>query len=532
MRRLFLYATAFLAGMSVMAIELAASRLLAPYFSSSQIVWTIIIGTIMIALALGNVWGGRLADKDPNPARLYRRLAVVAVWTAAIPFVGKYVIAVVSLGLAIFITENFLVWSAFLSCMLIFVFPLVLLGTVTPSLVKYAVNTLDNTGKTVGGLGALNTVGSIIGTFLPTFVTIPSVGTALTFIIFASVLMLLSLIYFLSVRQHLIRCLVSLLLLSAFSILSFLNRGFAFWTTDLVYEGESIYNYLQVGENDWEVFLSTNVLFGVQSVKIKSGGLNGYCYDYALASLWMADVAHKESMDVLILGLGAGTFASQAEKYLDNVTLEGVEIDQKIVDIAYEYFDLSDSVAVHVEDGRAFLSSSDKIYDVIFVDAYQDITIPFQMSTVEFFTIARQHLTEDGVLIVNLNMQSDAEGSINQHLCHTVASVFDEVWSAEVSVGGNREVYASNNPDMISNLENSLSAEVIPDQALRNLMGLVYQKLEPVEKGDLILTDDKAPVELLGIRVIDELIAQTILEYRQYYQEGGLRGLYEKLIGQ
>ena len=81
----YLYLTEFFSGMAVMAVELGASRLLAPYFSSSQIVWTIIIGTIMIAMALGNVYGGRMADKDPNPDRLYRRIIIAAIWIAASP---------------------------------------------------------------------------------------------------------------------------------------------------------------------------------------------------------------------------------------------------------------------------------------------------------------------------------------------------------------------------------------------------------------------------------------------------------------
>ena len=83
----YLYLTEFFAGMAVMAVELGASRLLAPYFSSSQIVWTIIIGTIMIAMALGNLWGGRSADKNPDPDRLYRRILIAAVWIAMIPMV-------------------------------------------------------------------------------------------------------------------------------------------------------------------------------------------------------------------------------------------------------------------------------------------------------------------------------------------------------------------------------------------------------------------------------------------------------------
>uniref|UniRef100_UPI004028AFC6 fused MFS/spermidine synthase n=1 Tax=Candidatus Scatomorpha intestinigallinarum TaxID=2840923 RepID=UPI004028AFC6 len=158
-RKLFLYVTAFFSGMSVMAIELGASRLLAPYFSSSQIVWTVIIGTIMIAMAVGNVWGGRAADKNPDPVRLYRRLLLTAVWTAAIPFAGRYVIAGVSGLLALFVKHNFLVWASLGSCFALFVVPLMLLGTVTPSLMKYDTESLDDNGRTVGELEALGTIG-------------------------------------------------------------------------------------------------------------------------------------------------------------------------------------------------------------------------------------------------------------------------------------------------------------------------------------------------------------------------------------
>ena len=155
----FLYLTEFFAGMSVMAVELGASRLMAPYFSSSQIVWTVIIGVIMIAMAIGNVWGGKLADKSATPDKLYRRLIIAAIWIALIPFVGRYLIAGISLLLALFVTKNFLVWAALAACLVIFAFPCVLLGTVTPSLTRFTVDNLDDTGKTVGRLNALNTIG-------------------------------------------------------------------------------------------------------------------------------------------------------------------------------------------------------------------------------------------------------------------------------------------------------------------------------------------------------------------------------------
>ncbi len=224
----YLYLTEFFAGMSVMAVELGASRLLAPYFSSSQIVWTIIIGTIMIAMALGNIWGGKSADRNPNPDKLYLRLLVAAVWIAAIPLAGKYIILGISGLLVVTVSHNFLIIAAFLTCMIVFVYPLFLLGTVTPSLVKYTVDSLDDSGKIVGTLGAFNTIGSILGTFLPTFVTIPAVGTSLTFLIFSGILLLLCILYFISAKSGRRACALSAVLFLFCGIFGH-SGSFAFW---------------------------------------------------------------------------------------------------------------------------------------------------------------------------------------------------------------------------------------------------------------------------------------------------------------
>ncbi|MBE6032178.1 MAG: spermidine synthase [Clostridiales bacterium] len=528
----FLYVTEFFSGMSVMAVELGASRLLAPYFSSSQIVWTVIIGTIMVALALGALIGGRLADKYPDPNRLYRRILIAACWIAAIPFLGKYVIALISLGLASFVSSNFLVWASLVSCFAIFVFPLILLGTVTPSLIKLSVESLEHNGKTVGELSALNTIGSIIGTFLPTFVTIPTVGTAATFLIFAAILSIICLIYFLSVKRRWIRALVITIIILVLSFVPF-NNSFAFWEPDLTYEGESIYNYLQVKENDRQVILSTNTLVGVQSIMMKEESLTGMYYDYALAAPFMAGLSEKgnEDRDILILGLGTGTYATQCQQYFDGVSVTGVEIDQKIVDLAYEYFELSDAVDVSVYDGRAYLQTGegkDKLYDVIMVDAYQDITIPFQMSTTEFFSLVRDHLKEDGVMVVNMNMRSGKDGSINDYLCDTISTVFDSVCTVKVSGGTNMELFAANGKDLTGALA-SACGEITENRDLRNMMLDVASELTPVTGGDRILTDDKAPVELLGMKVIDELIEGELDDYRSILDSAGVSGIMDLL---
>ena len=520
--KLYLYMTEFFAGVSVMAVELGASRLLAPYFSSSQIVWTIIIGTIMIAMALGNIWGGRTADRNPDPGKLYARLIIAAVWIGCIPLVGKYVIIGISGLLVLAVNTNYLIAAAFASCMVIFVFPLFLLGTVTPSLVKYTMGSMEDSGRTVGRLEAFNTVGSIIGTFLPTFVTIPTVGTSVTFLIFSGVLLILGIVYFIAEGTRRWLCAGSAAALIVCSVLGH-SDSFAFWETNLLYEGESIYNYLQVGENERSVYLSTNVLFGVQSVAMKDGGLTGMYYDTALAAPLMC--ADPEEPDILVLGMGSGTFSTLCGKYYPGSDVSGVEIDEDITRLAHEYFGLPDTVRVTTYDGRAYLAADKGKYDVIMVDAYQDITIPFQMSSAEFFTLVRDHLEPGGVMVVNLNMANGGDGSINAYLCDTISSVFTNVMTSDVRGTTNRVLFASEEP-----IGFTVPTET-GDFAYEERMMSVMSSLEPHYDGGLRFTDDRAPVELIGIRMIDSLISDELAYYKNIFAEKGLGGLIGEITG-
>lgn len=441
--KLFLYLTEFFAGMSVMAVELGASRLLAPYFSSSQIVWTIVIGTIMIAMALGNIYGGKSADKSPNPDKLYGRILIAAIWIALIPVVGKYIIL---------------------------------------------------------GISAL--------------------------LIFSGILILLSAIYFICQHTGKKKIAASVLIFILCCGLGY-SDSFAFWQKDLTYEGESIYNYLQVSETDRQVVLSTNVLFGVQSLYMKEGGLTGMYYDYAMAAPLMVPDKPVEDMDVLILGMGTGTYATQCRKYFGDMNIEGVEIDEKITELSREYFSLPEDVKVTTYDGRAFLQAVDTTYDVIMVDAYQDITIPFQMSSVEFFTMVKDHLKDGGVMVVNMNMHGNKEGDINQYLADTIANVFDNVYSVDVAGSTNRELFASQHSDMIEVLSDHV--ENLSDAGLQNMMRRVADNSVAYAAGDYLMTDDKAPVELLGMQVIDQLIQEEVAYYKDIYEEQGISGLLEHL---
>ena len=532
--RYYLYITEFFAGMAVMAVELGASRLLAPYFSSSQIVWTIIIGTIMIAMALGNVAGGKWADKDADPARLFKRILISAVWIAFIPVLGKYIILAITGIMIVTVSTGLLIWSSLIACMVIFVFPLFLLGTVTPSLIKYTISDIEESGSVAGRLGACNTIGSIIGTFLPTFVTIPSVGPGMTFLIFSGILLIIGLLFFISRKTKLILSVICTVLYIIACIFGHTSH-FAFWISDLTYEGESVYNYLQVTDTERATSLSTNVLFGVQSIKMKTGNLTGMYYDYALAAPTMAlgydeesaTVSDAEGMDILILGMGTGTFAVQCEKYFPGCNITGVEIDEKITDLAHEYFDLPEDITVYTYDGRAFLEADTGKYDVILVDAYQDITIPFQMSSSEFFTLVKDHLKYNGIMVMNMNMHGNGETDITTYLSDTVACVFPNVSTVNVPGSTNRELFASVNTDLFKALEQN--AGFSDDEGFTYQIGKALEGMTPYNGTGLILTDDKAPVELLGMEVIDTLIGEEIGYYKKIYQEEGLSGLIESL---
>lgn len=356
--------------------------------------------------------------------------------------------------------------------------------------------------------------------------TIPAVGTSITFLIFSGILILLSVIYFICQHTGKKKIAASVLIFILCCGLGY-SDSFAFWQKDLPYEGESIYNYLQVSETDRQVVLSTNVLFGVQSLYMKEGGLTGMYYDYAMAAPLMVPDKPVEDMDVLILGMGTGTYATQCRKYFGDMNIEGVEIDEKITELSREYFSLPEDVKVTTYDGRAFLQAVDTTYDVIMVDAYQDITIPFQMSSVEFFTMVKDHLKDGGVMVVNMNMHGNKEGDINQYLADTIANVFDNVYTVDVAGSTNRELFASQHSDMIEVLSDHV--ENLSDAGLQNMMQRVADNSSAYVTGDYLMTDDKAPVELLGMQVIDQLIQEEVAYYKDIYEEQGISGLMEHL---
>lgn len=510
--RYFIYITAFLCGMTVMAVELSATRLLAPYFGTSMVIWTVVIGMIMIALSLGNFLGGRAADKYQNPNKLFSWIWIAALWIALIPLAGKYIIALtilVSVGL---FPNQLLVSGTVLSCLVIFTCPLVILGMAPPYLVKLGIKDLKDNGRTTGIIYASSTIGSIIGTFIPTFITIPApgIGTSKTFFIFALIMNLLCLYHFLKNKKWAVKTGVTAILILGLLLIPF-NNSYAFWKQNVL-EDESAYNYLQVYQDNGATILSTNVAFGIQSLYRKGSVLSYFYYDYLLmAPFFQTRTGFQDRKDILILGLGAGTYAKQCRYFFPKSRIDGVDIDPKIIEIAKKNFDLTAQDAnVYIDDGRAFLlSKTAKKYDLIMIDAYHDISIPFHMASCEFFSQVKNHLKPGGIVAVNINIHSEKNQELINYFTQTIKSRFNKVYRCDILSLTNTIVIASDDIRCRENFYANIK-QMTPFHPLASIANYVENHLSEVTEAKMVLTDEVAPVELMSQKVLDEYVASEL----------------------
>ncbi len=494
-----------------MGVEISSSRFLAPYFGSSMITWTIIIGVILVAISLGNFFGGRLADHNEPERRLYQLILGASIWIALIPVVGKHVIAAIATGSIALFPGNPILVGSLLSCVLLFAAPCLVLGATSPCMIKAATRNLENNGQVAGEIYSLSTLGSIFGTFLPTFVTIPIMGTNKTFFLFAGVLCALAVINAIRSKAGEKKAIAVLLLIVVMASTP-CSPSFAFWENPLS-ETESVYNYLRIKQKDDVTSLSTHVLLGVQSMYSPKMGLTDLCYDLALLShFFLKPASASEELPILVLGFATGTFAKLSRRFFPASQIDGVEIDPGIVEAGKKYFALKDEDAkVFVEDGRVFVSRTDKKYRIIFLDAFQDVTYPFHMATREFFQQLTRNLTDDGILAINVNMRSEIRPDLVTYLTGTLQGIFPKVMLCTHPDYYNRMIFASNNPNIHEIFSDHLKG-LASDHPLHNLAARALPNLQDAEKSEFVLTDDLAPVELIGFKVLNEQIRGAFRE--------------------
>ncbi|HZB86023.1 MAG TPA: fused MFS/spermidine synthase, partial [Gaiellaceae bacterium] len=267
--RLRLGAVVFTGGAGTLATEIAASRLLAPYFGSSTIVWANIIGLILVYLSVGYWLGGKLADRRPEPRLLGGMILVAALAIAATPFVARPILDLAVRGLdAVSVGA---VVGSFFAALALFAVPITLLGAVAPFAIRLALENVGEAGTVAGRLYALSTVGSIVGTFLSAIVTIPLLGTQRTMLGSAALLVLASALL-LGPRWQLLTLAAAALLL--------IPPGTIKASEGLLFETESSYQYIQIVErSDGSRALHLNEGIAVHSVWHRDSVLTGGVWD-------------------------------------------------------------------------------------------------------------------------------------------------------------------------------------------------------------------------------------------------------------
>ncbi len=393
MKRYLLF-TVFISGMTTLAAELAASRLIGNVFGTSNIVWASIIGLILIYLTLGYFLGGKWADANPTPAALYRILAWGAFTLGLVPYIAGPVLR--SAASAFEFLQIGILGASFIAVLILFSVPITLLGTISPYAIRLSVDDTSHAGQISGQIYAISTLGSFIGTFLPVLVTIPAIGTTKTFLLFSLTLLFVALAglgKFASQKEMLKYLWMPIVI----AIIAVLAAGQSLkQNTGQVYETESAYNYIQVDKINGFTILRLNEGQGVHSIYSPDTlQYDGPWDQFLVSPYFYANRKPSDIKRVAIVGLAAGTTARQMNAVYGDIPIDGFELDPKIVEVGQKYFDMNmPDLNIIIGDGRLNLEQSKFKYDIIAVDAYRPPYIPAHMTTQEFFEIAASHLTD------------------------------------------------------------------------------------------------------------------------------------------
>ncbi|MGH2497597.1 MAG: spermidine synthase [Ktedonobacteraceae bacterium] len=520
----------FVSGACSLAVELAASRLLAPYFGTSLFIWANLIGLILVYLTVGYYVGGRIADRFPRANVLYGMTTVAAFLISLIPFISRPIMHWSQTSFATYSIGVF--YGSLVSVILLFALPMILLGCVSPFAIRLSIEQLGKSGRTAGQLYAISTAGSIVGTFLPVLWLIPSIGTYRTFFTFAVCLLVVSVIGLVASgarprntpldgseppqpgKKRFNKNILAILLLIPMALSVFSIRGPikpAFGSNGggtLLTERESAYNYIQVVQVGSETQLILNEGVGIHSIYDPNQMITGGPWDYFMIAPYFnnppfsPDQVHRAA----IIGLGAGTGVRDLTAAYGNIPIDGVEIDGTIVDLARQYFHMNEpNLHVIVQDGRYWLNTTNQKYDLIAVDAYQQPYIPFQLTTQEFFQEVRDHLTPTGTVILNAG-RTGSDFRLVDALAQTMHAVFPNVYLIDTARFTNTMIIGTNAHTALSNFQSNFESLSNPllVQVATNSMN--FGKIREEKGSTVFFTDDRAPVEQL----IDEIILGAV----------------------
>lgn len=495
--RKYLYFTVFASGMTTLALELSASRLLGNAFGTSNVVWASIIGLIMIYLAVGYAVGGRWADRSPYYRTLFGILAWGAFTSGLVPLVSGPVLRFASDA---FDALNVGVLAgSFVAVLALFTIPVTLLGMVSPFAIRLAISDTQQAGGIAGRIYAISTLGSFLGSFLPVLLFIPLLGTRWTFVVFGAFLGMTAVVglwrsdgWRAALRYAWMPLLLLILaaLVSASPIKA--SQG-------QIFETESPYNYIQVQEINGYRILRLNEGQGQHSMWHPTEyDFHGPWEQFIAAPFFNPNFTPQDVKRMAIVGLAAGTSARQATLVFGDIPIDGYEIDPEIIRVGQEYFGMTESnLHAIAEDGRIGLRRSRERYTLIVIDAYRPPYIPPHLTTQEFFQLAYDRLDENGALALNVGRAPNDRRLIDG-LVGTIRSVFPSVYVMDVPGSFNSVIYATRRQTSIDNLyANFMDVVAHPEYhpLLRASLERVVANLQPTPDSQVVYTDDHAPIE-------------------------------------
>lgn len=479
-----LSAVVAVAGAASLAAEIAAARLLAPYFGGSTVVWANLIGLVLASLAVGYWLGGKLADRRPQPRVLGQLVLAASVLLALVPFAARPFLDLAVRGLDRYSAGA--VTGSFFAVLVLFAPPVLLLGTVSPFAIRLAVRDVATAGTVAGRLYALSTAGSLVGTFGAALVAIPAVGTQRT-LLGTATLLAASGTLVLGRRWAVAAVAVGGLLA--------VPPGAVRAEPGLLYEDESLYQYVRVLQSGDERILQLNEGVVSHSVWRADTVLTGGEWDMFLA---VPPLLGRPVRSVAALGNAGGTTARAFGVYYPQARIDGVEIDPAVTRAARRWLGLGDNPRLHVvtADARPFLRRTSTRYDLILIDAYRPPYVPFYLATEEFFRLVRDRLAPGGIVALNV-ATVPGDDRLARGIEATLRTSFPQVlgWQA---LRFNRLVLGLRQPLASGELRSRLADA---PGAVRPLARLLARDAREGARGRA-WTDDRSPVEWVTDRML------------------------------
>lgn len=399
-----IFLLAFLEGFSVLTIELLGGKLIIPYFGNSLVIWTSTIGVTMTSLMIGYFLGGMISKTKKPSTVLFVLFSLVSVWMSIMPILSKKIISIVE--------YSDLYSGSIISAILLFSFPLILLGSIPPSLIELAKENKSLTGKISGSVFSTSTLGSIVATLFLGFIVLEIFGVSMPLIFFALIIFITSSVLFYNkIKDKILFALFGMPLVLVLLSIAALNSE----NDKFEYISEGLQGQLRVylpETKEGRPKIKSLQINGVSQTTVSefSQSPSGY------SSIWL--YPHQDAViasyfppqsKALLLGFGAGSVGTELTALHHHVDI--VEIDSRLLKVASKHFGYNDTLSTfYVDDARHYIKKCKKKYDIIIMDLLHGEVQPNHVLTIEGLTEVKKLMTDSSLLVINYQSNLNEPG--------------------------------------------------------------------------------------------------------------------------